>query len=82
MTSDRVLLEKSVDALVDKANECVDLAKEQRKNADKQHENAHKLEALGHALARDAAEIQSGTDQQADDELPGERPADIPHLPN
>jgi peptidoglycan hydrolase CwlO-like protein len=81
MASDKVLLEKSVDALVDKANECVDLAKEQRKSADKQHDNARKLEVLGHALARDAAEIQSETDQQGDDEVPGEHPAKSPRLP-
>ena len=60
----RKVLQKSLDVLVDKSEDCADLAKTQRADADKaqvsvdrQHESAHKLEKLSIALAQDAAEI-------------------------
>ena len=65
--TNKELLDKSVDVLLDKAEECVDLAKAQRKNADKQHVDAHKLELLGNALAHDAAEIRGEIDKIVDD---------------
>jgi hypothetical protein len=70
MQTDKELLDKSVDVLLDKAEECVDLAKAQRKNADKQHEAAHKLELLGNALAHDAAEIRGEIDKKLEAPLP------------
>jgi hypothetical protein len=70
MHTDKELLDKSVDLLRDKAEECVDLAKAQRNNADKQHEAAHKLEVLGTTLAHDAAAIRGEIDKKTEAPLP------------
>jgi hypothetical protein len=67
----KVVLEKSVDTLIDKAEDCFDRAKAGHEQADKQHEiaevqhqNADKVEAsadhlvtLGKALVADAVEL-------------------------
>jgi len=50
--------QKSLDVLIDKAEECATLAKAERGAADRQHENAHKLEALGKALENEASVIE------------------------
>lgn len=63
-------LKKSHDVLIEKAEDCSDLAKVQRATADKQHESAHKLEKLSQALVEDAAEIKG--------EMEGEEPASLP----
>lgn len=62
MRKRQALLEKSHDALIEKADDCADLAKAQRASADKQHESACKLEKLSAALEADAAEIQEELD--------------------
>lgn len=58
------LLERSVDVLLEKAEDCMDLAKSQRASADKQqegvdqqHAGARKLEELSNALVGDAVVI-------------------------
>lgn len=63
-------LKKSRDVLIEKAEDCSDLAKTQRATADKQHENAHKLEKLSQALVKNAVEIES--------EMEAEEPASPP----
>lgn len=57
-------LQKAVDALVDRAEDCADLARALRAEADKaqlsvnrQHESAHRLEKLSLALTNEAVEI-------------------------
>lgn len=76
MHSEKALMEKSANKLIQKAADCFDLAETQQHVADKQHEiagrqhcsadelekSAQKLEALGHALEADAAEIQGNTE--------------------
>ena len=71
MRIEKALLEKSVATLVEKADDCFDLAKSQHETADKQHEAADKqheaahkqddsadeLDTLGHALVDSAVEI-------------------------
>ena len=57
MTTDKEMVRKSVEVLIDKAEDAAELARAQRKTADKQHETAHKLEDLSHALAADAADL-------------------------
>jgi hypothetical protein len=57
MNFEKEVLQKSVDVLMDKAENCLDLAKAQHKIADKQHDSADKLETIGHALEDDAVEL-------------------------
>ena len=67
MTKDKELLEKSVDALIENAENCSELAQAQRATADKQHETAHKLAKVSKALVERAADIK--------DEMEAEKPA-------
>lgn len=76
MRFEKKLLEKSVETLQAKAEDCFDLAKTQHDIADKQHEiadrqhasadnldnSADRLDALGHALQADAVEIKGETE--------------------
>jgi hypothetical protein len=70
MSTKKAILEKSRDVLVDKAEDCSDLAKVQRASADKQHESAHKLEKLSRALEGDAAEIKEELERDAQEAAP------------
>jgi hypothetical protein len=51
------VLKKSVDVLIDKADDAKSLARAQRRTADEQHHTAQKLEALSEELAKGAAEL-------------------------
>ena len=60
----RALLQKSLDGLIEQAEDSAALARAQRVSADRQralaelqHESSHKLEKLREALADDAADI-------------------------
>lgn len=66
------ILTKSVDVLVDKAQDASKLAKAQRKIADQEHEtavaqhaSAHNLEALSEELAQGAKDLKEQTDALA-----------------
>jgi hypothetical protein len=59
MTKSKARLERSLDAIVEKAEFCSNLAKDQRATADKQYQSAHKLEKLSEALTEDVAEIKN-----------------------
>jgi hypothetical protein len=79
MHSAKERLEKTVNALIDKAEDCFDLAKAQHKAADlqhvladKQHENADKLDTsadkldtVGDALTNDAIELRGDLEIEA-----------------
>ena len=68
-------IEKAAEALLDKAEDCFELAKTQQDGADRQHEiaarqrasadkqteNANRLVRLGHALEADAANLHGET---------------------
>lgn len=82
----KTLLEKSLDGLVEKADDLSELAKEQRSDADKQrdsadrqHRGAHRLEKLSRALVEEAAEIK-GEMELDDGTVPRRptRPDDVP----
>jgi hypothetical protein len=80
-------IKKVLDAMIDKADDCSDLARAQRASADKMHEcsekqhvNAHKLEAVGEALIEEVAEIKKIGKAQADPA--GKEPTTkLPHIP-
>jgi hypothetical protein len=71
MSIAKAMLDKSVEGLIDKAEDCFDLAKAGHAQADSQHEvaatqhqnaekvdaNADRLETLGRALVGDALEL-------------------------
>lgn len=64
MSMEKTLRKKSIEVLIEKAEECKDLAKTQHRIADeqsditvKQHETAVELDALSSKLIADAAEL-------------------------
>jgi hypothetical protein len=79
MRFEKERLEKTVNALIDKAEDCFELAKSQHKAADlqhvladKQHENADKLDTgadkldtVGDALTADAMELKGSLEMDA-----------------
>jgi uncharacterized coiled-coil DUF342 family protein len=81
-------IKKSLDAMIDKADDCSDLARAQRASADKMHEssqkqhaNAHKLEAVGEALIEEVAEIKTKLDKALADAAGHEPSHKLPHIP-
>ena len=64
MTISKDRLDKSLDAIAEKAEFCSDLAKAQRATADKQHQSAHKLEKLSEALTEDVADIKNEVEEE------------------
>lgn len=62
MTTDKDMLKKSVEVLIEKAGDAAELAKNQRNTADAQHETAHKLEDLSKELTEGAAELKENLD--------------------
>jgi hypothetical protein len=68
MRIEKIVLEKSAERLLDKAEDCFDLAKIQKDEAGEQHKDADvldasatKLIALGNSLEADAVEIKGDT---------------------
>ena len=62
--TEKALLEKSVEVIMEKAEDCLDLAKTQHEIADQQHaiadqqqDSADKLDTLGHALIAEAIDL-------------------------
>jgi hypothetical protein len=69
MSTDKEMLKKSVEVLIDTAADAAVLAKVQRETADaqndtaiQQHATAHKLENLSEALAQSAADLKQNLD--------------------
>lgn len=59
MHFEKKLAEKSVAVLMDKAQDCFDVAKTQHEIADKQSDNADKLDTIGNALVDKAVDLNS-----------------------
>ena len=65
MRFDKTPLEKAARALMDKADNCLDIASAQHDAADKQHAGADKLEIVGHALEADAVRLKGDAELAA-----------------
>jgi hypothetical protein len=63
MNFEKRLLQKSAGALMDKAEDCLDLAKTQHKAADQQHEIADKQHEISHELHDNAAKLDTSADK-------------------
>lgn len=72
MSIEETVRKKSIEALIDKGEECKDLAETQHlvadkqyDIADKQHETAAKLHALGTKLISDAVELEGKVEENS-----------------
>jgi hypothetical protein len=63
MRFEKRLVQKSVQALMNKAEDCLDLAKTQHKAADQQHEIADKQHEISHEQHDSAAKLDTSADK-------------------
>ena len=63
MRFEKKLVEKSVEALTERADDCFDLARTQHKAADRQHELANKQHELAHQHHENAETLEAGADK-------------------